>query len=126
MNREIKFRGWFQGINGQEYWAYGYLVKQANGNWELTDGETFWTVDNVGQYTGLIDSKTKEPIYEDDIILYDNRLGVIKWTGHGFNGVYTNGDGSWDDEWEDGISDYGKIYKRGNIFENPELLKDED
>ena len=31
--REIKFRGWFQGINGIEMWVYGYLVKQTNGNW---------------------------------------------------------------------------------------------
>ncbi len=121
MNREIKFRAW-TGENivfvhtldiypDSQNCRVNTVVASHYDKWPLM------------QFTGLVDSETKQPIYEDDIILYDNRLGIIKWTGHGFNGVYTNGDGSWYDEWEDGISDYGKIYKRGNIYENPELLK---
>ncbi len=79
--REIKFRGWFQGINGQKYWVYGYLVKQTNGNWEITNGETSWTVDNVGQFTGLksSDGGCGLPIkdcYFRDIIRFYNTDGV--------------------------------------------------
>jgi len=73
MSREIKHRGWFQCITGKEYWVYGYLVKQTNGNWEITNGQTSWTVDNVGQFTGIMDSDGKE-IYEGDVV-NDDDLG---------------------------------------------------
>ena len=87
--REIKFRGWFQGINDQEYWVYGHLLKQINGNWEITNGETSWTVDNVGQFTGVLDAIGKE-IYEGDKVVYtlnhDSSQkeieAVIEWHNH--------------------------------------------
>jgi hypothetical protein len=60
MKHEVKYRGWFQSHTGEEYWVYGYPIKQPNGNWEITDGTTYWTVDEVFPYIGKKDSKGKE------------------------------------------------------------------
>jgi len=118
MNREIKFRGWFQGINGIEKWVYGYLVKQKNGNWEITNGETYWTVDDVGQYTGLKD-KNEVEIYEGDILEgHSDGNGVVTWSDY---------DGGYDYQFKDGeivgISEVKRhSFVIGNIHQNPELL----
>ena len=90
MNREIKFRGWFKGINGQEFWVYGYLVKQTNGNWEITNGETSWTVDNVGEFTGLFDNNLKE-IYEgDQLHICTGYSSVVEYQDGMFVSVYSH------------------------------------
>lgn len=117
MDREIKFRGWFQGINGQEYWAYGYLVKQENGNWEITNGETSWTVDNVGQFTGLLDKNGKE-IYEGDVVEYGSceMQVVYRFNRFIFEGIKDK---------EQGISivtGYEKFEIIGNIYEPPPYI----
>jgi hypothetical protein len=88
MQREIKFRGWFQGVNGTEMWVYGYLVKQTNGNWEITNGETSWTVDNVGQFTGFFDKNGKE-IYEgDQLFIYPGYTSIVEFQDGMFVSVY--------------------------------------
>jgi hypothetical protein len=90
MNREIKFRGWFQGINGVEKWVYGYLVKQTNGNWEITNGETSWTVDNVGQFTGCFDKNGTE-IYEgDQLHICAGYSSVVEFQDAMFVSVYSH------------------------------------
>ena len=118
MKREILFRGWFQGINGTEMWVYGYLVKQTNGNWEITNGETSWTVDDVGQFTGLFDKNGKE-IYEGDIVLFPNnsKVHIVDFYQSGF--ILKSVDGQ--------IVVYNikpqYIEVVGNIHNNPDLLK---
>jgi hypothetical protein len=90
MNREIKFRGWFQGINGVEKWVYGYLVKQINGNWEITNGETSYTVDNVGQFTGFFDKNGTE-IYEgDQLHICAGYSSVVEFKDAMFVSVYSH------------------------------------
>ena len=120
MNREIKFRGWFQGVNGQEYWVYGYLVKQTNGNWEITNGDTSWTVDNVGQFTGLVNEKGKE-IYEGDIFKYsipDDEVEFIEEVN------FNLGSFDLDNAALGAFYDCGIVI--GNIYENPELISDKN
>lgn len=142
MNREIKFRGWFQGINGQEYWVYGYLVKQTNGNWEITNGETSWTVDNVGQFTGLKDQAGNE-IFEGDIIRYlytdwpsklnsdprtleqylkdISKVGVVCFTNGKFKIEQTN---SFGDKYYNSffVGPHGRLNIIGNVYHDYELL----
>lgn len=90
MIREIKFRGWFQGINGTEMWVYGYLVKQTNGNWEITNGETSYTVNNAGQFTGFFDKYGKE-IYEgDQLFIYAGYSSIVEFQDGMFVSVYNH------------------------------------
>ena len=125
--REIKFRGWFQCINGQEYWVYGYLNKKKCGNWEITNDEYItFTVDNVGQFTGLRDKKGKE-IYEGDICRtrdygkYGNPNSELLICNDFNEFIYT----VLFSEDHRGLNGYiqKEIEIIGNIHENKELLK---
>lgn len=94
-------------------WAhpYRYLVELQGA---LVDGSP------VMQYTGLKDKNGKE-IYEGDIIEFDK----IEWGGDDNIHVvsWNDKDAQWD--WGGGNTsdmDYRTVI--GNIYENPELLKD--
>lgn len=78
---------------------------------------------NLMQYIGLKDKNGKE-IYEGDIVETKTSIISIEWTGHGFNGVYYNSDGTWDDEYEYDIF-RSQLEVIGNVYENKNLLNNE-
>jgi uncharacterized phage protein (TIGR01671 family) len=116
MKREIKFRAW----DGQR------MIYPDN---NFTSGTIINSYGNVMQFTGLKDKNGKE-IFEGDVVSFeDDASGVVKW----------NSDYScwtcWEDEIlndEGEVFDWSQLLKRhckyyvvhGNIYENPELLKD--
>jgi uncharacterized phage protein (TIGR01671 family) len=136
MNREIKFRGRRVDNKG---WVYGLLHYQyETGIWQITcsngwaptyynpdEGETtvFADVDykTVGQFTGLLDKNGKE-IFEGDI--------VTCW----FPGMPNNERARQVTMFIDGcfgcgnyplkIIDMSTVEVMGNIYDNPELLKE--
>ena len=118
MSREIKFRAWdkkfkemifdIQTPNGppQPYF-FGYYL----------DNKGF----DIMQFTGLKDKNGKE-IYEGDIIEFDEK----EWGGNDniFFVSWNNDEGEWD--WGGGVtSDMEWRTIIGNIYQNPELIKDE-
>ena len=121
--REIKFRGFSVKENKFVYgdffkkgWGFknGISAQGETGAWDIKDG-------TIGQYTGLKDKNGNE-IFEGDIVSYfRNELAVI---------VYRNGGVdirslSWRD-CEPLQRRLGEIEVIGNIYENPELLEEEE
>lgn len=130
--RDIKFRGYSQKY---ESWFYGYLVPNAKGNIQikhiLDNGNTAMTtveISTIGQYTGLKDINGKE-IYEGDIL----RMHYIK------NGteeliasvVYSEDYAQYvinNDKYRlnnyEPLCDYEDLEVIGNIYDNPDLIKE--
>lgn len=131
--REIKFRG--KGKDTGD-WVYGDLRHQKVGDFYEIDG---WTVntDTIGQFTGLHDKNGKE-IYEGDIVatkLNDKIITVGDIQFHcgvfGAEWRYAKKDktmvGSWGQRHnlrrlDDDIIENIEVI--GNIYDNPELIKE--
>lgn len=129
--REILFRG-KRTDNGE--WVEGYLLK-ADGvytkiiNYEVKNGEVYdyhYFVDpkTVGEYVGMTDKNGKR-IFEGDIIM---RFTCDKNTT--LKGVVEYADGAFGVRFADGAGqficffEYGEVI--GNIYDNPELLKESE
>lgn len=111
--RDIKFRAWDRKENR---WIYFTLPDNLfNLDLEYHQKRDFehWT-----EFTGLKDKNGKE-VYEGDIVIGKEHTGAVEWQTDGWI-IHQNGKGY------QGLCDWGieKLEILGNIYENPELLKE--
>lgn len=125
--REILFRG-KDILTGE--WLYGDLIQSANEEdvkfiVPFTETNTRGVIpETIGQFTGLCD-KNGQGIFEGDIVRCKNYHGTVEgYIGYSKSGVYflycISG---YSDEYLFNCTDIEII---GNVFDNPELLKDGD
>ena len=146
--REIKFRGLptckdkdeLDYINFDRdgnfavgFYEDGYIIgKVADANDEYISPEFWVAVDRntVGQYTGLHDKNGRE-IYENDIVKMhqavlspDDKIGWVEYTAqYGYSIRFGNRRCRQSDWANDEGAKYEVI---GNIYENPELMEEEE
>lgn len=136
MMREILFRG---KDSITKRWVYGALVQQQDdllkekafiisySNYQFGDFSeaVMHEVDpeTVGQYTGFVDKKGKK-IFEGDIVsIYNSKafLFAVEWNNHYILKCTTNGVS---DNILNVIESPEDVEVVGNIYDNPELIKD--
>ena len=123
MNREIKFRGRYEGD-----WLFGDLTHVLQ---MMCVDQTLVEQDTVGQFTGLYGKNSKE-IYEGDILLFRTDIFTSKPIAVAFHngafGYFYTGDfvsfvGNTNFKFcINGSDESFEII--GNIHDNPELIKE--
>lgn len=131
--REIKFRAWDVGRNimiGSDYpknwgdnsdeWYFDLARMQLTGIEDISKD----TYHIVMQYTGLKDKNGKE-VYESDVgnDKFNNKV-IVKWNEQFYCYALLTIDEVVKDDWNFDLNDLNEIV--GNIYENPELIKEEE
>lgn len=138
MTRDIKFRCWDK-VNKQMFIPIFLMVDEKSGNHEAadldfeknrkydidgyldgglyTDNNEHWI---LMQFTGLKDKSGKE-IYEGDIVKHRNGVHKVEYVEEFCSFQMGLSDHVLDQE----VGDYSEVEIIGNIYENPELLKEE-
>lgn len=119
MQREIKFRVFYKekmhpvfSIQQQKNGAVAYYKIPKDISIIKAEGG------EIMQFTGLKDSTGRE-IFEGDIVETSSReIGVIVWQDAGFYIKFSR-----NHYFAPRISDQDNLLIKGNIYENPELLK---
>lgn len=127
--REIKFRAWdnenkemlkVQELDFEDTFYNGRLairVEQYNDYFDLDDMILM-------QFTGLYDKNGKE-IYEGDILQIDVDRAYVKWDNkYGYFQLIPIGDYYFDSDVIGQALEYLEAEVIGNIYDNPELLKE--
>ena len=132
MTREIKFRAWDKknklfitnddevkeymiGLDGKLYRMdfYSNILGEE-------DGILIWNELKdiiLMQYTGLVDKNGKD-IYEGDIVKYDGELTTVIFC---YGSFFLEKFNFWSSDWVNADN----MIVKGNIYDNPELLKED-
>ncbi len=129
MNREIKFRAFWKGVNKMKYFVPGNIEHLPEIGWALTfvqegeDRSAYMGNAELMQFTGLKDKDGKE-VYEGDVVCYPKGTGrwLIKYAANAFIGIPHSDNVVFDSINLDNRN-YLQLEVIGNIHENPELLK---
>lgn len=113
-NRKIEFRVWDKVSN---IWVAGWRITQSG----CSSQHNAYV---LMQFTGLADKNGKE-IFEDDLVRKENRVGRIVFRDCAFTVAFQGED----QVWYPAAHSYLHVFrdsleKIGNIWENPELLKE--